>query len=154
LTDGRFFPVIFSDENTAQVGPASCCATWPAGLLPPVEPIPGTCSNNSVHVSFPSGTYNGVASLYIQLAHRYEDDRLVRLQRSACAADTFKKLINNLHSVGQAPYNVITLFGGVNLTYGGDGSPGTPNYECDMSTAKCRSSSNAVIIGEVTEAVA
>ena len=148
------FLVIFFDENTPQVGPVSCCATWAAGLLPPAEPIPGTCSNNSVHVSFPSGTYNGVAHLYIQMAHTYEDDRLVRLQRSACTADTFKKLINNLHSVGQAPYNVITLFGGVNLAYAGYGNPSTPNYECDMSTAKCRSSKNVVIIGEVTEAVA
>lgn len=76
----RFCPVIFFDENTPQVEPVSCCATWAAGIPPPAEPVPGTCSNNSIHVSFPSGTYNGVANLYVQISHTYEDDRLVRPQ--------------------------------------------------------------------------
>ena len=61
-------------------------------------------------------------------------------------------LTDDLHSVGQAPYNILTLVGGVKLTYGGDEN--TPNYECDMTRARCQSSSNAVILGNVTEAVA
>ena len=63
-----------------------------------------------------------------------------------------KKLTGDLCSVGQAPYNVLTLVGGVQLTYGG--YRGTPNYQCDMDTARCQSLSNTVIIGNVTEAVA
>jgi hypothetical protein len=90
--------------------------------------------------------------LYIQIAHTYEDNRLVRPQWRKYPANNFKQLTDGLRSVGQAPYNILTLFGGVNLTYGANGS--TPNYECDMSKAKCQSSSNTVILGEVTEAVA
>jgi hypothetical protein len=76
------------------------------------------------------------------------------LQPFAHPAEIFNKLTHNLHSVGKAPYNKLTLFGGVNLTYSGYGGTSTPNYECDMSRAKCTSSKNAVILGEVTEAVA
>jgi hypothetical protein len=61
---------------------------------------------------------------------------------------------NRSSSVGKAPYNKVTLFGGVNLTYGEYGAPNTPNYECDMGRGICQSSSDAVILGEVTEAVA
>jgi hypothetical protein len=67
-------------------------------------------------------------------------------------SDKFKQLTDVFRSVGQAPYNILTLFGGVNLIYGAYG--GTPNYECDMSSAKCQSSTNTVIFAEVTEAVA
>ena len=64
----------------------------------------------------------------------------------------FKKLTDDIRSVGQAPYNILTLLGGVRLTYGGYG--GTPNYQCDMDRARCQSLSNTVIIGNVTEAAA
>jgi hypothetical protein len=48
----------------------------------------------------------------------------------------------------------LTLFGGVNLTYSEYGAHNTPNYECDMARGRCQSSSGAVIVGEVTEAIA
>lgn len=146
--------VVFFDENTPQVETFTCYATWAVGLSPATEPVLGTCSNDSVHVSFPSGTYNGVANLYIQIAHIYEDDRSVTFRPLAHPTEEFKKLIHDVDSVGEAPYNKLTLFGGVKLTYSGYGGSNTPNYECDMSRAKCTSSNNAVILGEVTEAIA
>ena len=63
-----------------------------------------------------------------------------------------EKLTGGVCSVGQAPYNILTLLGSVKLTYGGDG--GTPNYQCDQGRARCQSLSDSVILGKVTETVA
>jgi hypothetical protein len=53
------------------------------------------------------------------------------------------------YSVGEAPYNVLTKFANLNLTY-----PATGYYDCDMSKAECQSSGDEILIANVTSAVA
>jgi hypothetical protein len=60
-------------------------------MSPPAEPVLGACSNDSVHVSFPQGTYHGFSNLYIQIAHTYEDDRLVNPRTPAYPVAVFKQ---------------------------------------------------------------
>jgi len=54
-----------------------------------------------------------------------------------------------LPSVGQYPYNVVTKFAPLNLTY-----PGTKHYQCNLSEAYCESDTGAIIPANVTRAVA
>jgi len=128
-TENSTVSFIFFDQNTPECEPVPCCATWAVGLPPPSIPAVGTCSNDSVHVSFPPGTYDGVASFSIQISHTYEDD-----------------------SVGQYPYNVLSVFAGLNLTYGGNAT--TSNYVCDITRASCHSSYGSILIAEITTAIA
>ncbi|KIW28682.1 uncharacterized protein PV07_08322 [Cladophialophora immunda] len=92
--------------------------------LSPPTSAANTCDNSTFDVLVTS--WQGVGNLSLRLAHQYIDD-----------------------SVGQAPYNVLTKFSNFNLTY-----PATEDYQCDMGNAACVSSDGAVIVANVTQAIA
>lgn len=50
--------------------------------------------------------------------------------------------------VGDAPYNILTKFGALNLTF-----PDTKNYVCDIARGYCASASKASFVATVTGAV-
>jgi hypothetical protein len=52
-------------------------------------------------------------------------------------------------SVGEAPYNILSKYSSLNLTY-----PNTTYYECNLDGAACNSCDGKAIIANVTEAVA
>jgi hypothetical protein len=56
-------------------------------------------------------------------------------------------------SLGPPPWNINTLYGFLNLTYGGEGVV-TDGYNCDMSRANCRSEPGAILIAKVLYATA
>ncbi|KAI1619661.1 hypothetical protein EDD37DRAFT_203360 [Exophiala viscosa] len=72
---------------------------------------PGSCDNDTFAVLV--SPWAGVQALTLDLQHSYIDN-----------------------SVGEYPYNVLTKFANLSLEY-----PSTQYYDCDMSEAKCQSSS-------------
>jgi hypothetical protein len=74
LTFLLFATVVFNDQNTPKANPASCYLTWAVGLDPPPKATRGSCSDESVSVWLPSGTYNGVANCQLEISHTYQDD--------------------------------------------------------------------------------
>lgn len=50
--------------------------------------------------------------------------------------------------IGDAPYNVLTKSGGLNLTF-----PGTEDYECNFSRGYCGSIGEASLLAVVTRAI-
>ncbi|EHY55402.1 hypothetical protein HRR83_008845 [Exophiala dermatitidis] len=122
-TESTYVEFDFCDQDTPDIGSTHCCVQWAVGLNPPVT-SGNTCDNTTFAVLVTS--WGGVQNLSLELSHTYIDN-----------------------SVGQAPYNVLTKFADLNLTY-----PGTNNYECDSAQAECKSCDGEVIVATVSRAVA
>ena len=52
------------------------------------------------------------------------------------------------YRIGEYPYNVLTKFGGLNLTY-----PGTANYYCELVKGSCWSKTGSSFLAMVTVAI-
>ncbi|EXJ85111.1 hypothetical protein A1O3_05786 [Capronia epimyces CBS 606.96] len=113
----------FCDQDTPEIGSTHCCVEWAVGLSPPATSS-NTCDNTTFAVLITSWT--GVQSFSFELAHTYIDN-----------------------SVGEAPYNVLTKFADVNMTY-----PTAQYYECDLPHAECKSCDGEVIVATVSKAIA
>ncbi|EXJ85854.1 hypothetical protein A1O1_06223 [Capronia coronata CBS 617.96] len=122
-TESTYIEFDFCDQDTPEVGSTHCCVEWAVGLSPPAS-SGNTCDNGTFAVLVTS--WSGVGNLSLELAHTYIDN-----------------------SVGEAPYNVLTKFADLNLTY-----PATQSYECDLPQAECKSCDGEVIVAIVNKAVA
>ena len=114
----------FGDQDTPQVGTTNCSAHW----SPDSTPSTGSqaCANSTFTMKILDETYNGLDNFIIELSHTYYDN-----------------------SVGDPPYNILSKFGNLTLTY-----PGTTNYVCDSDNTACQSKENSTLIALVTSAVA
>lgn len=54
------------------------------------------------------------------------------------------------NSVGQYPYNTLTTFASLELTYGDENIPG---YECNLQEAICQSPEGSIIMVNITKEV-
>ncbi|KEF62454.1 uncharacterized protein A1O9_00426 [Exophiala aquamarina CBS 119918] len=113
----------FQDQDTPELGSNRCGVEWAVGLSPPVM-WQNTCDNSTFGVRVIS--WYGVQNFSLDLKHTYIDE-----------------------SVGQYPYNVLTKFAPLNVTY-----PGTKHYQCNLSQAECGSYTGAIILANVTRAIA
>ncbi|KAK5057799.1 hypothetical protein LTR84_011800 [Exophiala bonariae] len=113
----------FRDQDTPEVGANRCGIEWAVGLSPPVL-WQDTCDNSTFGVRVTS--WHGVQNFSLDLKHTYIDDK-----------------------VGEYPYNVVTKFAPVNLTF-----LGTKRYHCDLSQAECESDTGAIIVFNVTRSIA
>lgn len=71
----HLYSVDVFDQDTPDIDPLHCGVSWAAGSTPPSTPSPRYCANDSYSLSFPTGTYGGVANFTIVLQHRYIDNR-------------------------------------------------------------------------------
>jgi hypothetical protein len=126
--------VDFNDQDTPQLPTVACLIYWPSSQNPAIDNI-ALCANDSVRVAISAQTPSSASSsafspenFGVDLQHTYLDN-----------------------SVGQAPYNVLTKFAGLNLSW-----PGTEGYDCDDNDGegrRCWSRTGTAYLAVVTRAI-